>query len=146
MNLIKIFSILLCALQLSAANTNDRLTDILYEDFYKFDSESGQSITNDEFLFRSMCFISAALWALKIGGPGETLDNYITQFGVFIAGAPIVAYFYCEYFNKSPSITREFAHGLFFLALKKYGAILGDEDFMKKNPGFPYYVYIPSNH
>ena len=144
MNARKIFILLLFTYQILALKNDDRLTDALYEDFNEFALSQSKPLRGDEFYFRALCFVSAAIWASQVGGAEETFDSYITQFAVFIACGPVVMYFHNKYFKARPSLTRELASGLFFLALRKYGAILNDEEFMKSNSDFPYFVYIPS--
>ena len=112
--------------QLSASIKQDRLTDMLYQDFNEFTKPKKQ-LSEDEFLFRAMCFTAAAAWTLKIWGAEETFDNYIAYFTTFFGLSQLTLYFDYKYFGKNPSISRELFVSAFFLTLRKVVSPTTDE-------------------
>ena len=140
MNFIKIAIFILSIFQLSFCASNDTLTDTLYKDFTQFAYSPRQHMSDDEFLFRSLCFISAAFWATKICTTEETFSSYLTQFGAFLAAAPIVAFFHHKYFKKNISISREIFNSMMFLSFRALSSMPKDRIF-ENNPYFKYHLY-----
>lgn len=126
--------------QLSACENHGTLADVLYKDFSQFAYSPREHMTDDEFLFRALCFISATFWATKICKSEETFSSYINQFGAFLATAPLVAFFYNKYFKKNISISREVFNSFIFLCLKASSSKEKNTLF-ENNPYFKYHLY-----
>ncbi len=96
----------------------DRLTEMLYDDFNQFALSPRKPMTHDESLFRTMAFISAAVWTLNLYEREETPINYLIHFGIFFSISSVTALFHDKYFKKDISISREVTNSLAFLGLR----------------------------